>query len=124
MYRSIDFTNTGGAACTLYGFPGMALTTGTAPSTQIGAAATRSTPPGPSVVTLQPGGVANAVLRVTQALDYPTSTCHPVTSAYLQIYPPGQTAAIYLPFKSTGCSATSVKLLFVGVVQAGAGNRS
>lgn len=124
VYQSIDFTNIGTTTCTMYGYPGVALATGTAPSTQIGAAATRSTPPGPSVVTLKPGGVANAVLRVVQAENYPTATCGPVASAYLQIYPPGQTAAIYLAYKSTGCSASGVKVLTIGVVQAGAGSGS
>jgi hypothetical protein len=39
----------------------------------------------------------------------------------LQIYPPNQTTPIYLAYKSTGCSATSVNLLSIGVVQAGSG---
>jgi hypothetical protein len=117
-YQNIDFTNTGSAACTLYGYPGVSLGTGT-PFTQTGAAATRSTAAAPTVVTLSPGQTANALLRVTQAQNYPSSACTPKTTTYLQIYPPNQTTAIYLTFSSTGCSSTAVKLLTIGVVQAG-----
>ena len=71
-------------------------------------------------MTLQPGQTGNAVLRITQALNYPSATCSPVSTTYLQVYPPNQTAAVVLAFKSMGCTATSVKLLTIGVVQPGA----
>jgi hypothetical protein len=119
VYQNIDFTNTGSASCTLYGYPGVALGTGT-PFSQTGAAATRSTAAKPSVVTLSPGKTANALLRVTQAQNYPSAACSPKATTYLQIFPPGQTTAIYLTFKSTGCATKSVNLLTIGVVQAGA----
>jgi hypothetical protein len=119
VYQNIDFTNTGPASCTLYGYPGVSLGAGT-PFTQIGTAATRSTAAPPAVVTLAPGQTGNALLRVTQAQNYPPATCSPKTTTYLQIYPPGQTAAIYLAFKSTGCTSKAVNLLSIGVVQAGA----
>jgi Protein of unknown function (DUF4232) len=121
VYQVIDFTNIGTASCSLYGYPGVALAGGT-PVTQIGAAASRSTQTAPSLVTLTPGATANALLRITQAENYPQSTCNPVASTYLQIYPPNQTTPIYLAYKSTGCSASSVNLLSVSVVQAGAGS--
>lgn len=121
IYQDIDFTNTGSAPCTLYGYPGVSLGTGM-PFHQVGAAASRSTTAAPSVVTLQPGKTANALLRVTQALNYPRATCSPAATTYLQIYPPNQTAAIYLPYKSTGCTSASVKLMTIGVVQAGTGS--
>ncbi len=68
--------------------------------------------------------MANTLLRITQAQNYPTSKCNPMASTYLQIYPPNQTTPIYLGYKSTGCSATSVNLLTVSVVQSGAGSGS
>jgi hypothetical protein len=120
VYQPIDFTNISTTACTLYGYPGMALAGGS-PVAQIGAAATRSTATAAKLVTLAPGQTAYALLRVTDALNYPTSTCHPVTSAYLQIYPPNQTTPIYLPDKTTACASTSVKQLSVSVVQPGSG---
>ena len=121
VYQNIDFTNTGSAPCSLYGYPGIALGTGM-PFSQVGAAATRSTAAPPALVTLSPGQTANALLRVVQALNYPSATCSPTTTTYLQIYPPNQTTAIYLPFKSTGCTSKSVNILSIGVVQAGSGS--
>ena len=120
VYQVIDFTNISGAACTLFGYPGVALAGG-APVTQIGAAATRSTASPVKLVTLAAGGTANALLRITQAANYPASRCNPVTSSYLQIYPPNQTTPIFLAYKSTGCSLTAVNLLSIGAVQAGNG---
>ena len=120
VYQVIDFTNISGASCTLYGYPGVALASGS-PVTQIGAAAARSSAAPAKTVTLAAGGTANALLRITQAENYPATRCNPVASAYLQIYPPNQTTPLYLAYKSTGCSATSVNLLSIGVVQAGNG---
>jgi hypothetical protein len=121
VYQVIDFTNIGTASCSLYGYPGIALAGGS-PVTQIGAAASRSPQAGPALVTLKPGAVANTLLRITEAQNYPTSKCSPAASTYLQIYPPNQTTPIYLGYKSTGCSATGVNLLTVSVVQSGAGS--
>jgi hypothetical protein len=121
VYQVIDFTNIGSSTCSLYGYPGVALAGGS-PVTQVGAAASRSTSTAPSLVTLTAGSTANALVRITVAQNYPTSTCHPVATTYLQIYPPNQTTPIYLAYKSTGCSATSVNLLSVSVVQAGSGS--
>ena len=119
----IDFTNTSGGPCTLFGYPGVALTQGTAPGTQIGAAATRSSAASAALVTLAPGATGNALLRIAQAVNYTPAVCQPVATSYLQIYPPNQTAAIYLAYKSTGCAAAKVPpLLSVGVVQAGTGS--
>jgi len=118
VYQVLDFTNIGTAACTLYGYPGVSLAAGQ-PVTQVGAAASRSTTAGPTVVTLAPGGVGNALLRITQALNYPSSSCSPTSTTYLQIYPPGETTPIYLGYKSMGCAKTAVNLLTIGVVQPG-----
>ena len=120
VYQVIDFTNISGSPCTLFGYPGMALAGGT-PVTQIGAAAARSTGSSAKLVTLAAGKTANALLQITQAENYSASRCAPKASTYLQIYPPNQTTPIYLAYKSTGCSATTVKLLTVGVVQPGNG---
>lgn len=107
--------------CTLYGYPGISLAAGT-PVTQVGAAASRSTTAAPKVVTLKPGQTANALLRITQAVNYPASTCQPKPATYLKIYPPDQTTPIYLSYASTGCASTSVNLLTIGPMQPGAGS--
>jgi hypothetical protein len=121
LYQVIVFTNIGNTACTLYGYPGVSLAAGT-PVTQVGQAATRSPIAPPTLVTLQAGQAGNALLRVTQALNYPTATCSPKATTYLVIYPPNQTTPIYLAYSATGCASNTVKLLTVGVVQAGAGS--
>lgn len=121
VYQVIDFTNIGTASCSLYGYPGIALAGGS-PVTQIGMAASRSPQAGPALVTLKPGAVANTLLRITEAQNYPTSKCSPMASTYLQIYPPNQTTPIYLAYSSTGCTSMSVNLLMIGVVQTGAGS--
>jgi hypothetical protein len=88
----------------------------------IGASATRDASHPPTLVTLAPGAKANAVLRVVDAQNYPSSTCSPDSSSFLLIYPPNQTQAIDVPYKSTGCKNSSVKVLSVSAVTAGAGS--
>lgn len=121
VYQVIDFTNVSSAACTLDGYPGVSLATGTTASAQIGAAAVRSTTTTPAVVTLAPGQSANALLQIADAGNYPTATCSPVKAKYLQVYPPNQTSASYLYTVSTGCSAAAVKLMTIGAVSPGKG---
>lgn len=120
-YQNINFTNATAKPCTLYGFPGVSLLGGT-PVGQIGAAAVRSPGDTPKLVTLPSGGTAHALLRVTEAGNYPPATCKPVTASTLKVYPPNQTVALLLPYQATGCSSTAVTLLTIGVVQAGTGS--
>lgn len=116
VYQDIEFKNASASSCTLYGFPGVSLL---AQSRQIGAAATRSASSHPSLVTLGPGQVASALMRVAEALNYPSSTCHPVAATTLRVYPPNQTTPLTVAYSGTGCTATSVKLIQVSAVQAG-----
>jgi hypothetical protein len=118
VYQPIDFTNTGAAACTLYGYPGVSLAT-THPPSQIGAAAARNPSPPPKQVTLASGAVAHAVVQVTFAGNYPASTCGPTPASALLVYPPNQKTPVSLPYRSTGCSSTKITILHVNVVQPG-----
>jgi len=122
VYEVIDFTNTSASTCTLYGYPGVALVSGP-PYAQIGLAAKRGTTTPAAVVTLAPGAVANATLQIVDALNYPTATCSPAAATDLQVFPPGQTVAVYLPNKSEAC-AEPVQTTFIGPVQAGSGGNS
>jgi Protein of unknown function (DUF4232) len=119
VYIALDFTNISNAPCTLYGYPGVSLAGGT-PVTQIGPGADRSSTTTKKLVTLAPGAVANALLRIAEAGNYPAATCGPKPATYLQIFPPNQTTPIYLAFKTTACSK-AVHQLSVGTVQAGSG---
>jgi hypothetical protein len=119
VYTTVDFTNTGSHTCTLYGYPGTSLANSGGP---IGAPATRDRTQTPTTVTLAPGAKANAVVRVVDAQNYPSGTCSPDSASFLLIYPPNQTQALDVPYKSTGCKNSSVKLLSISPVTPGAGN--
>ena len=120
VYEVIDFTNTSNAPCSLYGYPGVSLVTGP-PYTQVGLAAKRSTTSGQvKLITLAPGATANALLQIVDALNYPSATCGPTKAAALKVYPPNQTAPVYLPNTSIACSKP-VQTMNIGPVQAGSG---
>jgi hypothetical protein len=122
VYTVIDFTNISNATCTLYGYPGVSLTTGK-PVAQIGQAAVEDPATPRQLVTLKPGKTANALLRIVDAGNYPKSACNPVTAHYLQVYPPNQTTPVYLAYKTLAC-AKAVKLLTIDVVKPGSGSSS
>jgi hypothetical protein len=120
VYEVIDFTNTSNSPCSLLGYPGVSLVTGP-PHTQIGLAAKRSTTSGQvKLITLAPGATANAQLQIVDALNFPSSTCGPTKAAALKVYPPNQTAPVYLPNTSEACTK-SVQIMNIGPVQAGSG---
>jgi hypothetical protein len=103
VYVPINFTNITGSTCTLFGYPGVSFVTSPSGS-ELGRAATRNPPTG-TLVTLAPGGVAHAVLRVAEAGNYSSSACVPVTAHWLRIYPPNQFNAIYARYTTQACSA-------------------
>jgi len=120
-FQVIDFTNISNATCTLYGYPGVSLAGGN-PVMQIGPAAARSHTTARTLVTLAPGAVANALLRIVHAVNFPAARCHLVTADHLRIYPPNQTTLVSLPYTSQTC-AKPVRILTIGVVQAGSGGQ-
>jgi Protein of unknown function (DUF4232) len=122
VYEVIDFTNTSGSACTLYGYPGVSLVSGP-PYTQIGLAAKRSPSTPVKLVTLAPGATGNALLQIVDALNYPSATCGPTKATALKIYPPNQTEPVYLPNTSSGC-AKPVQIMYIGAVRSGSGSSS
>ena len=118
-YVAIVFKNLSNVPCTLYGYPGISLAGGK-PVTQIGEAAIENPATPRKLVTLAPGGVASALLRIGHAADYPPATCDPVTAHWLQIFPPNQTVPIYLYYTAPACTKT-VPLLTVNTVAPGSG---
>ena len=119
VYQVLDFTNISSVSCTLYGYPGVSLAGGQ-PVAQVGLAADENPTPPRELVTLAPGAVASSLLRIVDALNYPASKCGPVTTKWLQVYPPNQTTPIFLAYKTTGCSKP-VRILTVSVVRPGSG---
>ena len=118
-YQVIDFTNISNVTCTLYGYPGVSLAGGH-PVHQVGLAAAEDPTTPRKLVTLAPGQVANAVLRIVDALNYPTSRCGPVKTQWLQIYPPNQTIRAFVSYSTTACSKP-VRTLTVTTVKPGSG---
>jgi Protein of unknown function (DUF4232) len=118
---TIAFTNVSSAACTLYGYPGVSLVSSS--QAQIGLSGKRVTTVPVRLVTLASRSTASATVQIVDALNFPTSTCSPVKAAYLRVFPPNQTASVYLANTSETCSK-SVQTLFVTAVQAGSGSSS
>lgn len=116
---ALIFKNIGSAPCTLYGFPGVAMATGT-PVTDVGQPSSENPSTARELVTLAPGGYASAMLQVEEAGNFPASVCTPVQTTWLAVIPPNQTVPLYIPFTSTGCQG-SAKLLTVTAVRPGSG---
>ena len=123
-YYPLEFTNTSSSACTLFGYPGVSFVTAAGSGgSQIGGAASRNPAVTSQLVTLAPGSTAHATLQVVNAMNYPEAECHLVTARTLKIFPPNQTAPIYVSFTAPACSghAKSVHILAVEAVQSGNG---
>jgi Protein of unknown function (DUF4232) len=120
VYTTIVFRNVSNATCTLYGYPGVSLTTGT-PVTVIGKSAKENPATPRRLVTLQPQTSASALLRIVDAQNYPASRCDPKNSADLQVYPPNQTTQVYIKYRTLGC-AKPITLMTVDVVKPGSGS--
>jgi hypothetical protein len=121
VHYPLTFTNTSASACELYGYPGVSFAAAPASgSKQIGLAARRNRGFAKVAVRLAPGGIAHAWLQVTVAANYPASDCNPVTAHWLRVYPPGGAAAGYVGHDFSACASTSVSLLSVLPVRAGA----
>ncbi len=121
-YVVITFKNLDNVPCTLYGFPGVALAAGT-PVTDVGQPSTENMTTARELVTLQPGGYANATLRIADAGNFPPSVCMPVNTTWLAVIPPNQTVPLFIPWKSVACKG-SAKLLSVTAVRPGNGGNS
>jgi len=118
-YQPIVFTNHGSSTCALRGYPGVAFV---APDTgrQVGSAA-RHDPQHPvTTILIAPASSASALFGIATYQNYPPKQClsHPVSG--LRIYPPGNTAAVYVPFTtaSAACS-TQVEQLNVAALVTG-----
>lgn len=121
-YYPLNFTNTSGAACEMYGFPGVSFVTApVGQGRQVGAAALRGGAFAKVAIMLEPKGSAHAWLKVATAVNYPAPDCRPVTVHWLRVYPPGETAAGYVGHAFTACSSASAPLLTVLPVRSGDG---
>ncbi len=118
VYYPLDFTNISSAACTMFGYPGVSFVTGS--GSQIGAPAGRDGTTPRALITVQPGAVAHATLRITDPGVYGPSRCgHIVKVSWLKVYPPNQFTALTVPISTQGCSSTTLVTMSVSTVSAG-----
>jgi hypothetical protein len=116
---TIVFKNLNNVPCTLYGFPGVAQGAGT-PVNDVGQPSSENHATARQLVTLAPGGFANATLQIVDAGNFSPSACTQVPADYLVVIPPNQTVPLYISYSSTACQG-SAQLLSVTPVQPGNG---
>ena len=120
IYYPLDFTNASSAACTMYGYPGVAFVTSQGGSV-VGAPAGRRLIGGivPALITLQPGATAHATLAISDVLVGNQCHHHQVPVSTIQVYPPDQYTALFAPFSGTGCANKSLVVMWVSPVTSG-----
>lgn len=104
VYRALVFTNAGSRTCELRGFPGVSYVAGD-DGHQVGPAAAMSGERG-GQVPIPPGGTAQAQLQLANVQNFDPADCHPVPVRGLRVYPPGDTASLFVQTDGTGCSTT------------------
>ncbi|HSL37233.1 MAG TPA: DUF4232 domain-containing protein [Arthrobacter sp.] len=115
VYMKLILTNSGTEPCVLKGFAGVSLTAD-ANGAPIGAAAVRDeSTPGADVL-LAPGQAGAATLRYSQAANHPDCTIAP--AAGFRVYPPEDTASLFIAQPRDACSDAETRLLTIGVFQA------
>ena len=115
IYMQLIVKNTSTASCVLNGYPGVSMV-GSSSGSPIGEPATRdSSRPSTGAITLKPGASASAVLRYTQAGNYPS--CMHSPAPRLRVYPPSATDSLYIAHPLTACTNTNIALLTIGAFQ-------
>lgn len=121
VWRPLQFTNTSDANCVIQGFPGVSFVAGS-DGHQVGAAAYRDGSKG-AAVTLKPGATANAPVGFTQVRNFDPGDCKPTSVRGLRVYPPQETASMFLKNAGTGCANADLgdNQLKVQTIRAGKG---
>lgn len=120
-HTNLVFTNKSGHSCTLYGYPGVSWVTGDS-GTQVNDPFQRSSGT-KKTITLSAGGQAHAVLVTHAALNYPADKCKPTDVRGYRIYPPDETASIFVSAPAQECTIKGVNLGQVQPIASGPGER-
>jgi hypothetical protein len=104
VHRTLVLTNTGAGPCELTGFPGVSYVAGD-DGHQVGPAAEMSGARG-GPVRLTPGGSAGADVGFVQVANFDPGVCQPTAVRGLRVYPPGDTASLFVAADGTGCAGT------------------
>jgi hypothetical protein len=115
IYYQLVFRNTSGAACFVQGYAGVSFVAG-ADGHQVGAAATRVAGSAPNVM-LSPQQEAIATLAIVDATNF-GSPCGLTAVLGLRVYPPDETAALFVPDTNKACANTQDQTLRIGPFQA------
>ena len=115
VYMQLILTNSGTEPCVLRGFAGVSLTAD-ANGAPIGAAAARDESTPAADVLLAPGQAGAATLRYSQAANHADCTLTP--AAGFRVYPPEDTASLFIAQPRDACSDAATQLLTIGVFQA------
>ena len=110
----IVFTNLTEHRCRLSGRPGVSFVAGD-DGHQVGLSALRNLSVPVKTVYLDPGERAKAQLRISNYGNYPN--CHPTKVRGLRVYPPGSTAAMYVPAPQKACSSGAVRQMTIDPVR-------
>ncbi|MFC9432540.1 DUF4232 domain-containing protein [Nocardia sp. NPDC057030] len=116
IYLPIVFTSTAPAPCTLAGYPGVSLATGTPPAPLGPPAEPDTASATPQPVTLAPTESAHATLRYSQAGNY---DCERTPAQFLLITPPNQPTPTPQPFTADACTKPAYLLLHVDYIKPG-----
>lgn len=106
VYRPLIFTNVSDHECTIQGFPGVSYVGG-ADGHQVGKPATRVGAKGPAIA-LQPGQTASAAIGFVNVQNFDTVTCQPQPVRGLRVYPPQETASLFIDDPGTGCGSDAI----------------
>ncbi|MEV0679772.1 DUF4232 domain-containing protein [Actinosynnema sp. NPDC050436] len=102
VYREVLFTNRALATCVLRGFPGVSYVDSS--GNRVGAAAVREGDPGP-LVTLPHGATAVSVVGSVNVDNFDPDACRKTPVWGIEVFPPDQTAPLYLPLDGqSGCA--------------------
>jgi hypothetical protein len=111
VYSQLILTNSGAEPCLLRGFPGVSLTAD-ANGAPIGAPARQDGSSPVADVLLAPGKAGAADMRYTQAGNFPD--CTVTQAAGYRIYPPEDTASLFLAEPRNACANDKIELLTIG----------
>jgi hypothetical protein len=123
VYRSLDFTNISDHPCVIQGFPGISYVGG-ADGHQVGAAAVRDGAKG-APITLNQGDVAYATIGMVDVGNFDPVTCQPQPVRGLRVYPPQETASMFIDLSTTGCANQNIpgNQLTVKTIEKGTGGQ-
>lgn len=111
-YMDVALTNTGAGSCTLSGYPTVFLTNSNGAVLGAGAAANASS--APTKLIMAHNASVHAVVEFPNAANFQSGVCSSASNG-LEVYPPGLTTSLQIPFTQYSCPGFSVTSLKAGI---------